>query len=132
VGAQGGEQAAEAAAELKEHIDVEAAPPASEVLSAMGSMTRSAADDPWMRHGQGAWRLIILFQHNLPILQQAVDGYVSGSTLSHFRTALWAQTALSPTVFHYCACLCLAMSVHGPHYLHVYTNSSNANQHYLK
>lgn len=68
------------AVEPKEHIDVEAAPPANEVLAPLGGggtdATASNSNDPWMRPGQGAWRLIILFQHNLPILMQAVDGYV--------------------------------------------------------
>jgi hypothetical protein len=102
VGVQGSEQAAEAAAELKEHIDVEAAPPASEVLSAMGSMTRSAADDPWMRHGQGAWRLIILFQHNLPILQQAVDGYVLAAPSRISYSTLGTNSSLADCIPFLC------------------------------
>jgi hypothetical protein len=65
-----------------------------------------------MRHGQGAWRLIILFQHNLPILQQAVDGYVSAAPsrifVQHFGHKQLSHR-LYELVFHFCACLCLAM-----------------------
>lgn len=76
-----GSEQVDGALEPKEHIDVEAAPPASEVLTPLlggggADAMSSNGNDPWMRPGQGAWRLIILFQHNLPILMQAVDGYV--------------------------------------------------------
>jgi hypothetical protein len=33
----------------------------------------STQTDPWMQPNQKSWRLIILFQHNLPILLQAVS-----------------------------------------------------------
>ena len=37
--------------------------------------------DPWKHRAQKHWRLIILFQHNLDILLQAVDGYRRASDI---------------------------------------------------
>eukprot|EP00049_Salpingoeca_infusionum_P010622 m.183588 g.183588 ORF g.183588 m.183588 type:complete len:394 (-) comp14695_c0_seq1:30-1211(-) len=37
--------------------------------------------DPWKRRDQDTWRLIILFQHNFPILQQAIEGFERASDI---------------------------------------------------
>ena len=41
----------------------------------------SAETDPWKKRNQDAWKLIILYQHNLPILLQAVDSYRRASDI---------------------------------------------------
>eukprot|EP00039_Didymoeca_costata_P004180 m.71854 g.71854 ORF g.71854 m.71854 type:complete len:423 (-) comp12281_c0_seq2:1806-3074(-) len=41
----------------------------------------SQEKDEWKRKKQKHWKLIILFQHNLPILQQAVDGFRRASDI---------------------------------------------------
>lgn len=41
----------------------------------------SEEKDTWMRKKQDSWRLIILFQHNYDILEQAVDGYRRASDI---------------------------------------------------
>lgn len=41
----------------------------------------SAEEDPWLRREQKVWKLIILFQHNLEILHQAVDGFRRASDI---------------------------------------------------
>ena len=41
----------------------------------------SKEKDVWMRKKQNSWRLIILFQHNYDILEQAVDGYRRASDI---------------------------------------------------
>ena len=44
-------------------------------------ITDAEEPDPWKRQQQDVWRLIILFQHNFPILQQAVEGFERGSNI---------------------------------------------------
>ena len=45
------------------------------------SMPDSEEADPWKRRQQDTWRLIILFQHNFPILKQAVEGFERASDI---------------------------------------------------
>lgn len=44
-------------------------------------MADSEEPDPWKRRQQSAWRLMILFQHNLPILVQALQGFQRASDI---------------------------------------------------
>eukprot|EP01147_Barroeca_monosierra_P010637 gene10637-2752_t len=37
--------------------------------------------DPWKRKKQNFWRLMILFQHNFPILKQAIESFQRGSDI---------------------------------------------------
>lgn len=41
----------------------------------------SAEQDVWKHRKQNSWKLMILFQHNFPILQQAVAGFRRGSDI---------------------------------------------------
>eukprot|EP00040_Diaphanoeca_grandis_P008998 m.47171 g.47171 ORF g.47171 m.47171 type:complete len:417 (-) comp20436_c0_seq1:61-1311(-) len=55
-------------------------PPASVVLSNSSDRNQNI-NSGWRRRDQTSWKLMILFQHNLPILQQAVDGYRRASSI---------------------------------------------------
>ncbi|EGD72416.1 hypothetical protein PTSG_00436 [Salpingoeca rosetta] len=54
--------------------------PREHMKNAMG-MPDTAEADPWKRRRQDKWRLIILFQHNFPILKQAVEGFQRASDI---------------------------------------------------